>query len=63
MFCVNKDEELSILLLQKMINKFRVEVEPKLKKYKNYYDGKQAILNKHYMDASKPCSRVVTNYC
>lgn len=63
MFCVSKDEELSILLLQKMINKFRVEVEPKLKKYKNYYDGKQAILNKHYMDASKPCSRVVTNYC
>ncbi len=63
MFCINKDEELSILLLQKMINKFRVEVEPKLKKYKNYYDGKQAILNKHYTDASKPCSRVVTNYC
>lgn len=63
MFCVNKDEELSILLLQKMINKFRVEVEPKLKKYKNYYDGKQAILNKNYADASKSCSRVVTNYC
>lgn len=63
MFCVSKDEELSILLLQKMINKFRVEVEPKLKKYKNYYDGKQAILNKNYTDASKPCSRVVTNYC
>lgn len=63
MFCANKDEELSILLLQKMINKFRVEVEPKLKKYKNYYDGKQAILNKNYTDASKPCSRVVTNYC
>lgn len=63
MFCVSKDEELSILLLQKMINKFRVEVEPKLKKYKNYYDGKQAILNKNYADASKPCSRVVTNYC
>lgn len=63
MFCVNKDEELSISLLQKMINKFRVEVEPKLKKYKNYYDGKQAILNKNYTDASKPCSRVVTNYC
>lgn len=63
MFCVSKDEELSILLLQKMINKFRVEVEPKLKKYKNYYDGKQAILNKNYADASKSCSRVVTNYC
>lgn len=46
-----------------MISKFRVEVEPKLQRYKNYYDGKQAILNKAYADASKPCSRTVINYC
>ena len=46
-----------------MINRFRLTVEPKLEKYKNYYDGKQAILNKAYSDASKPCSRTVINYC
>ena len=46
-----------------MINKFRVNVEPKLTKYKQYYDGIQAILNKSYSDESKPCNRTVINYC
>ena len=46
-----------------MINKFRVNEEPKLRKNKNYYDGVQQILNKSYSDASKPCSRTVINYC
>ena len=46
-----------------MINRFRLTVEPRLEKYKNYYDGKQAILNKAYSDASKPCSRTVINFC
>lgn len=63
MFCIDKETELSVELLQKMINKFYTEIEPKISKYKNYYDGKQAILNKSYADASKPCNRTVTNYC
>lgn len=63
MFCIDEGTELSVELLQKMINKFYTEVEPKISKYKNYYDGKQAILNKSYADASKPCNRTVTNYC
>lgn len=63
MFYINKDQELSIELLQKMINRFRVNVEPKLHKYKNYYDGIQLILNKCYSDASKPCNKTVINYC
>ena len=46
-----------------MINRFRLSVETKLENYKNYYDGKQAILNKSYADATKPCSRTVINYC
>ena len=46
-----------------MISRFRLTVEPRLEKYKNYYDGKQAILNKAYSDASKPCSRTVINFC
>ena len=50
-------------MLQKMINKFRINVEPKLNRYKNYYDGIQKILNKSYADASKPCNRTVINYC
>lgn len=63
MFYLNKEKELTIELLQKMINKFNVEVQPKLKRYKKYYDGLQDILQKSYSDTSKPCSRTVTNYC
>lgn len=46
-----------------MINYFNLNVQPKLKKYKNYYDGIQAILNKRYSDETKPCSKTVINYC
>lgn len=46
-----------------MINRFRINVEPKLNTYKKYYDGLQAILNKRYADETKPCSRTVLNYC
>jgi SPP1 family phage portal protein len=63
MFYLNKDAELTPVLLGKMINRFRMNEEPRLKKYKNYYDGIQAILNKSYSDASKPCNRTVINYC
>ena len=63
MFYVNREIELTKDLLQKMINRFRVNVEPKLQKYKNYYDGLQNILNKRYTDESKPCNKTVINYC
>ena len=46
-----------------MINRFNIEVKPKLTKNKKYYDGIQTILNKTYADASKPCSRTIINYC
>ena len=62
MFYFNKDTELSISILHKMINKFFVEVEPKLRKYQEYYDGIQEILNKSYNDPSKPCNKSVINY-
>lgn len=63
MFYLNRNEELTKELLQKMINKFHTEVEPKLRNKKNYYDGIQAILEKSYTDETKPCSRTVINYC
>ena len=62
-FYINKERELNTELLGKMINRFRLNVQPKLEKYKNYYDGIQAILNKSYSDASKPCNKTVINYC
>lgn len=63
MFYLNKETPLNGALLSKMINKFRVEVEPKLNKYKKYYDGIQAILTKEYNDPSKPCNKTIINYC
>ncbi len=63
LFYLSKDRELTIELLQKMIHKFNIEVAPKLHKYKNYYDGLQAILNKQYADPTKPCNKTVVNYC
>ena len=62
MFYLNKETILDAALLQKMINKFMLDVEPKLIRNKNYYDGMQAILNKSYNDPSKPCSKTVTNF-
>jgi SPP1 family phage portal protein len=63
MFYLNRNKELTVELLQKMINKYRISVEPALTRYKNYYDGKQAILNKSYADNTKPCNKTVINYC
>lgn len=63
MFYLNKETVLTVELLGKMINRFRLNVQPKLQKYKNYYDGIQAILNKSYTDPSKPCNKTVINYC
>lgn len=63
MFNLSRETELTPDLLYKMISKYYSNVLPKLQKYKNYYDGTHAILRKSYADESKPCNRVVTNYC
>lgn len=34
-----------------------------LNKFKSYYDGKQDILNKIFDDPTKPCNKIITNYC
>lgn len=63
MIYINKQTELTTELLGKMINHFTVQVQPKLNKYKRYYDGLQKILNKAYSDPTKPCNKTVINYC
>ena len=63
MFFLNRNVELTTDLLRKMIDRFNIEVKPKLVKCRNYYDGKQSILNKMYSDPSKPCNKTVINYC
>ena len=63
MFYLNKDIELTPSLLQKMINRFQTGVYPHLKRYWDYYNGKQRIYEKAYSDPSKPCNKTVINYC
>lgn len=63
MYTLSKETELTPDLLSKIIQKFRTNELPKLEKWGNYYDGKHAILRKTYKDTSKPCNRIVTNYC
>ncbi len=63
MYCLNRDNELTVELLQKMLNSFSTKEQPKRQRWKNYYDGKHDIMLKSYADPSKPCSRIVTNYC
>lgn len=63
MFYINKETELTVALLQKFISEFILNVQPKLQKWKDYKDGKHAILAKTYADKSKECNHIVTNYC
>lgn len=63
MFYLNRDIELDAVLLHKMISRYNLNVAPRLRKYKNYYDGLHQIMSKNYNDPNKPCSRTVTNYC
>lgn len=63
MFYLNKNIPLDAAILTKMINRYNIEVKPRLTKNKKYYDGIQTILQKSYADPSKPCSRTIINYC
>ena len=62
MFLFNKNEELTVDILNKMLNKYATICRT-LEHYKDYFDGKQAILQKPCEDSSKPCARTVTNFC
>lgn len=63
MIYFSKDADLTVEYLQKIIEYFTTNCQPQLTKYKNYYDGIQSILNKHFTDSTKPCNKLVINYC
>lgn len=55
--------EMTVEKLQKILVDFYSNKKVQLQRYYNYYKGKQDILNKHYIDPSKPCNKIVTNFC
>lgn len=63
MFLLEPGTDMSMELLRKILQKYQTGERAKLKKYRDYYDGKQDILRKTYSDPSKPCNHIVTNYC
>lgn len=63
MIYLDRDTELTTDILQKIINRFVMNVQPKLQRWENYYNGKHDILCKSYSDTSKVCNHIVTNFC
>ena len=63
MYNININEELTADKISRIIQSFEISEKIKLQRYYDYFRGKQAILNKSYKDASKPCNHIVKNYC
>lgn len=63
MFTISRNEKLTPEILSVMFSRFFSQAEKKMQLWKDYYDGKQMILQKTYNDTTKPCSKSVTNFC
>ena len=62
-FIVNNGVELTPEKIIQIIQQFQTSDKPKLEKYYKYYKGDQDIMRKAVKDSSKPCNRIVSNYC
>lgn len=62
MYLIERDKEITEDILRQFLMKFQGKDVPKLQKYKNYYDGKQAILSKVSKDETKQYAKIVTNF-
>ena len=62
MFCLDESTELTPRVIAKLIQKFTLNEQPKLIKWRDYYEGKHEILKKQHKDESRPCNKAVTNF-
>jgi len=62
MHILNKDTPLTQDILKNCLSQHLSDTIL-LNKFKSYYDGKQDILNKYFEDTTKPCNKIITNYC
>jgi SPP1 family phage portal protein len=61
---IDKEQELTTSILSKLIRYFNDRIKPDILMYKGYYDGVgQKIMQKPHEDPSKPCNKIVKNYC
>lgn len=63
MYLIDKEENLGPERLAKILANFQTTDLVTLKRWKDYYDGKQDILLKKATDTGKPCNKIVVNYC
>ena len=63
MYLVDKNEELTANKITAILQQFQTKELPQLQRYNDYYLGNQAIMRKTVEDTTKPCNRIVTNYC
>ena len=62
-FCIDRSQEMNAEAVKKIINRWGTNELPRLNRAYDYYAGNQDIMRKSYSDPSKPCNRIVTNYC
>lgn len=63
MFYIDNNDLTNFDYIATLIKQFELVYKPQLVNYKNYYLGKQKITSKYYEDQTKPCNRIVTNFC
>ena len=63
MYLIDKNAELTPLILGKILNRFQTVELPKLVKSYKYYKGEQAITLKQPTDTGKPANKIITNFC
>ena len=63
MYLLDKNEELTANKITAILQQFQTKELPQLQRYNDYYLGNQAIMRKTVEDTTKPCNRIVTNYC
>lgn len=56
-------DELTLEKIVTFIQRFNTYEMPRLSLYARYYDGNQDIMRKTVKDSTKPCNRIVTNFC
>lgn len=56
-------DTLSMEKITDFIRKFQQYELPRLERYAKYYRGDQDIMRKMVKDSTKPCNRIVTNFC
>lgn len=63
MFLLDDSTELNEKKILEIIQEFNLTERPKIQKWKNYFLGKQDILNKKVSNQFKPNNKIVTNFC